>query len=140
MLVPARPYIFKHATLQVDGNDYAPAASTIALVPSTTQSTVEWQGLTPDSTFTDTTTPKTSWALNVTAAQDHAADSFQSYCFDNAGESKVVTIQPQAGSGEPQYTVTVTIVPMQIGGDVDTVQTATASMPVTGQPVKGAAA
>lgn len=139
-LIPVEPYIFKDAVLTIAGNDYAPHASTIALVPSTTQQTVTWQGLTPDAKFSDTTTPETTWALNLTMAQDHTADSLQTYLNDHAGDVEEIVIQPARGSGLPDYTVTATLVPVQIGGDVNTVQTASASMPVTGEPVRGVAA
>lgn len=139
-LIPVQPYIFKDAVLTIAGNDYAPAASTIALIPNTTQQTITWQGLTPDSKFSDTSTPDTSWTLNITMAQDPDDASLHTYMNTHAGDVETIVIQPQRGSGQKQYTVTATIVPVQIGGDVNTVQVAQASMPVTGDPVPGAAA
>lgn len=136
-LVPVQPYIFKDAVLTIDGNDYAPGASTIALVPTTQQTTQKWQGLTPDSSFSDTVTEPPSWVLNITMAQDTDDASLHTYLNTHVGDVESIVIQPKRGSGQKTYTVEATIVPVQIGGDVNTIQTASVSLPVTGQPVPG---
>lgn len=141
-LVPVQPYVFKDAVLEVDADDFASHASTIALVPSTSQETLTWQGLTPDATFKETSAPETAWALNITLAQDWrtAADTLAEYLLEHAGETKTFRIQPKRGSGLRDFTVEAVVVPPQIGGDVKTVQTSTVSLPVNGDPTPGVAA
>ena len=94
--------------------------SSVQFVPST--STVTWKGLTPDATFSDTTTP--SWTCVLSYAQDwETADSLSQYLMDNAGQHRHRRVLPKGtGTGLPSFTADIIIAPGPIGGDVNTVQ------------------
>jgi hypothetical protein len=99
-------------------------------------SQVTWQGLTPASAFSDSTSP--TWVCAIAYAQDWTTtNSLAQYLLTNIGQSKVVVFKPKgATTGAPIFTATVTIVPGPIGGDVNVVQVGTVTMGVIGVPVK----
>lgn len=133
-----QPYVLKDIVLTVEADDYARHVSTARLEPSTTAEKITWHGLSPDAEFSEGGTPETTWALNLTYAQDWDTDnSLSQYLLDNAGETKTVVLQPKAGSGQKTFTVDVVIAPGPIGGDYNTVQTGTVSLNVNGQPAVG---
>lgn len=82
---------------------------------------------------TATGSGSTTWELSGTAVQDFTDPAgFLMYCFDNAGEVVSFTWAPTADSGE--WSGLVTIVALEIGGDVNTRITTDFAFPIQGQP------
>ena len=118
------PLVMKDVTLSLGADDYAAHASAVVFTPSS--STVTWQGLSPEASFTDVTSA--TWTCALTYAQDWtAANSLARYLFDNEGDSVAVTFRPRNGIG-PSFTATVTITPGAIGGTVGAVSEATVTL------------
>lgn len=132
--IAVAPFVLKDVIFQVGTDSYEAHVSSVKFTPST--ETVKWQGLTPSAAFTDTTVP--TWECEIAYAQDWVtANSLAQYLMTNSGTSKVVVFKPQGTTtGKPIFTATLNITPGQIGGDVNTVQTATVTMGVVGAPVK----
>lgn len=133
--IAAAPFVLKDAVFQVGTDSYEAHVSSVKFVPA--QGTVSFQPITPAGTFTDTTSP--TWTCTITYAQDWTTlNSLAQYLMTNAGTKKTVVFKPQGatGAGKPIFTVDLMIAPGDIGGDVNTVQTATVTMGCVGAPVK----
>ena len=92
---------------------------------------MSWNGLTPSATFTFPTA--TTWACKLDYAQDwETANSLSRYLFDNEGGQVEMTFTPKAGG--LGWNVTVFIVPGSIGGQVNSVATASVTLGVVGKP------
>lgn len=84
----------------------------------------------------------TAWTLQGTAIQDFelpAATGFQEYCRANNKAEKPFTWTPNTnygGTTKVQYTGTVQIRAVEIGGEVGKQITTEFSMPVKGEPVR----
>jgi hypothetical protein len=128
-ITPA-PLYFKDAVLEIDGDDYAPAASSATLSPSVSATT--FYGLKPDAMFPESSV---DWTLEVTFVQDwDSASSLSKYLWDNQGSVIAdVTLKPRSGEG-PSFTMDLHIVPGSIGGDTRAHATSTVSLPVKGVP------
>lgn len=138
MKLAVQPHVLKDIVLTIDVDDYARHVSSAQLVPTTSSQKLTWQGLSPDASFSDTSTPETTWALVLNYAQDwDTANSLSEYLLAHAGEVKTIVLQPKAGSGQKTFTVDATIVPGPVGGNVNTVAVGTVSLPVTGEPTPG---
>lgn len=134
-VIAVQPHVLKDMVLTIGLDDYEGHLSSCALVPSTDTPVLRWQGLTPAASFSESGSPTTSWVWNINAAQDwETANSLSQYLFDHAGEVVTVELSPQRGKGKT-FTFECTVVPGQIGGDVNTVAEAAVSMPVDGTPV-----
>lgn len=130
-LLTVQPFTMKDCLMTIETDDYARHVSSVQFVPTTTQTEVEWHGLTPDSDFTDASAPVTKWVCNLGYAQDwETDDSLSEYLQANAGLDKVAVFEPKRGTGT-RFTATVTIVPGPVGGDVRTVAVGTVSMQST---------
>lgn len=139
--IPVAPFVMKDALFKVAADNYEKHVSSILGAPSTTTPTITWQGLTPSAKFSAAGVPETKWVLNVSYAQDwKTANSFSRYLLDHAGQEVEVMVQPQVGTGETTFTMTVTIVPGPFGGDVNSVAVGTVQLPISGEPVPGTAA
>ena len=136
--IAVAPFVLKDALLQIDTDNYEKHVSGLVIAPVT--SPITWQGLTPDSAFSDASNPV--WTCQMDYAQDWTTpNSLAQYLLTNAGQQKVAVFKPLgATTGDPVFTVTILIVPGPIGGAVNTVQTGTVTMGVVGQPVKSEAA
>ena len=118
------PLVMKDVVLSLGADDYAAHASAVTFTPSA--STVTWQGLSPEASFTDVT--NATWTCALTYAQDWtAANSLARYLYENEGDSVVVTFKPRNGIG-PSFTANVTITPGAIGGAVNAVSEATVTL------------
>ena len=128
-ITPA-PLYFKDAVLEIDGDDYAPAASSATLTPSVSSTT--FYGLKEDAMFPESSV---DWTLEVTFVQDwDSATSLSRYLWDNQGSVITgVTLSPRDGSG-PSFTMDLHIVPGSIGGSTRAHATSTVSLPVVGVP------
>lgn len=135
--IAAVPFVLKDAVFSVGTDDYEAHVSSVQFVP--TVQTVTWQSLTPAGSFTDTTSP--SWVCTIAYAQDwKTLNSLAQYLLTNAGLKKTVTFKPQGSTtGSPVFTADVMIAPGPIGGDVNTVQSATVTLGVVGTPAKSTA-
>src|SRR5690349_14728586 len=130
--VAVEPFVLTNVLFAVDADDFAAHVSKVELVPTTP--TVAWKGLAPAGSFNSS--GQSSWVANVDMAQDWTTPgSLARYCFAHQGEKRTVTFQPQAGDGQPAWTVELTLVPPSIGGAVDTVAVSSIAMQVSGQPV-----
>jgi hypothetical protein len=77
---------------------------------------------------------------NLEYAQDRATpESLSNYLLAHVGEEVAAVFVPEAGSGMPSFTATLTVVPGQIGGAVDQVAVSSVSLPST-KPVPGTTA
>lgn len=130
------PFVLKDALLTIGTDNYETNVSTVHFTPTTT--TVTWQGLTPASSFTDTSSP--TWTCELSYAQDwKTTNSLAQYLMSNAGQSKVAVFKPRgAAAGDAIFTATVIIQAGEIGGDVNTVQVGSVTLGVVGAPVKTA--
>lgn len=135
--IAVAPYVLKDALLQIATDNYEKHVSNVLFTPQT--SPVTWQGLTPDSAFSDASNP--IWTCQMDYAQDWTtANSLAQYLLTNAGQQKVAVFKPLGTTtGKPIFTATIIVVPGPIGGAVNTVQVGTVTMGVVGQVVKTAA-
>ena len=134
-IIAALPFVLKDVDLKVGADNYEAHVSGVSFTPSS--SSVTWQGLTPTASFTDAGTA--TWTATLNYAQDwETPNSLASYLLANAGTAKVVVFKPSKaiGAGHPIFTATLNIVAGPIGGDVNTVQTASVTCGVVGVPVR----
>jgi hypothetical protein len=136
-VINVAPFVIKDAVLSIATDQYEKHVSGVLFTPNT--SGITWQGMTPDSAFSDSSNP--TWTCQLDYAQDWTtANSLAQYLLANAGQQKVCVFKPLgATTGKPLFTATLLIVPGPIGGAVNAVQTATVTMGVIGQPVKSVA-
>lgn len=124
------PLVLKDVILQLGTDDFAKHVSNVTFTPSA--STVTWQGLSPDATFTDVATA--TWTCALTYAQDWTATtSLSSYLFENEGETVAATFKPKNGEG-PSFTANLILTPGAIGGAVNSIAEATVTLGVNGRP------
>ena len=128
-ITPA-PLYFKDAVLEIDGDDYAPAASSATLTPSVSATT--FYGLKPDAMFPESSV---DWTLELTFVQDwDSTDSLSKLLWDNQGTViEGAILKPRSGEG-PSFEMDIHIVPGAIGGSTRAHATATVSLPVVGVP------
>lgn len=133
--IAVKPHVLKDIVLRIEEDDYEAHVSSALLSPSTDVPVLKWQGMTPAASFSEAGSVTTDWSFSINAAQDwETADSLTRYLFDNAGQVKPITLTPQRGKGT-SFAFNATIVPSQIGGDVNTVAVSPVTMPVDGTPV-----
>lgn len=131
-----QPHVLKDVLLTIGADDYQAACSSVRLVPTTNTPQVTFQGLTPSATFSEAGSPTTTWAFVITHAQDwETANSLSQFLFENAGQVKTCNLAPINGAGQ-EFTFDATMVPGEIGGDVNTVPVSPVTMPVDGWPIK----
>ncbi|MFJ3392023.1 hypothetical protein [Leifsonia aquatica] len=129
------PILLNDIDLTIGANGYAGSVSSAALVPTT--NIVTFKGMKPGKTYNFPTDP--TWVCNLNFAQDWAtANSLSTYLLEHAGEVVEDCILAPKSGGQA-FKVTLVLVPGQIGGDGDTVATATVSLGVQGAPEKVAA-
>lgn len=125
------PLVMKDVILGLGADSYEKHVSAVTFTPSA--STVTWQGLSPDASFTDVT--NATWTVAIEVVQDwEQVDSLCRYLFENEGEHVEATFKPRSGSG-PSFTGTVIITPGAIGGAVNAVATQSVTLGLEGRPV-----
>jgi hypothetical protein len=137
--IASAPLILKDARFIVAADSYEASVSNVTFTPSA--STVTWQGLTPSSLFTGTTTA--TWSASITFHQDWSTtNSLSQYLLANEGKTIVVKFIPQTAltGTVPTFTATVIVTPGQIGGDLNQVMTAQVQLGVVGKPILSVAA
>ena len=127
--IAVAPFLLTDVTLLVGTDNYEAHVSTVSFEPSS--SVVNWNGLTPASSFSFGTNPV--WVCNLTYAQDWTTpNSLSAYLFAQAGTEKAVEFVPVNGGATIE--ATLIIQPGAIGGDVNAVATASVSLGVKGKP------
>lgn len=133
--IAVKPHVLKDVVMSIGTDDYEGHVSSALLSPAATTPQLQWQGLTPSASFSESGSTTVAWTFAINAAQDwETANSLSQYLFDHVGEVKTVSLSPQRGVGKT-FTFDVTIIPGQIGGDVNTVAVAPVTMNVDGVPV-----
>lgn len=134
--IDVKPLVLKDVFLKIAADNYEKHVSGVMWVPSSPTST--WQGLTPSASFSDTGTATYVCTLNY--VQDwETEDSLSQYLHEHEGETIEMVFTPVKGSGKKTFTADVTIVPGQIGGEVNAYATTSVSLGST-KPVIGVAA
>lgn len=131
--IAVQPIILNDVVLSIGSDSYEAHVSTVRFDP--TSNVVRWKGMTPTSVHAFPTTSE--WSCTLTYAQDwQTTNSLSAYLLANEGKSIVVTFKPKkpASGTSPTVTATILIAPGSIGGDLDTVATATVTLGVSGKP------
>jgi len=128
--VAVAPFVLKDTVFTVGGTDQFEAhCSQIEFAPST--STLQWQGLTPSASFTDSSSP--SWSATLSVAQDWTTPgSLSQYLFQHQGETIDVTFVTNDGAGT--WAASLIIAPGSVGGQVNAYAVQTVNLGVSGQP------
>lgn len=134
--IAVKPLVLKDVTLTIGTDGYQKHVSGVTFTPSSSQ--VTWQGLTPDSSFTDS--GAATWTVGLNYVQDwETANSLSQYLFDNEGETVEMVFAPRAGAGKKTFTANVSITPGAIGGEVNSYATTSVTLGCD-KPVIGTAA
>lgn len=131
--IAVAPIILKDVLLRFTGvgsatgtGDFEKHVSQVEFTPAF--STVTWQGLNPDSTFSKTTTA--TWSVTLAYAQDwETTDSLSTFLYENEGEELACVFEPVTGAAG--WEATVQVAPGAIGGTVNTVAVATVTLGCT---------
>lgn len=120
----------KGGTLTLDALPFASQSTNVRLVPKTDEDGESVEVLSGETIEPDDVT---DWTLNVTAIQDFDDPAgFVAFALENAGQVVPFTWKPNATGVE--YTGTVKVRPVEIGGDVNSRNTTEAEWPVTTGP------
>lgn len=132
--IEVKPIVLRDCLLTITfpestANDYAKHVSGVTFTP--TSSNVSWNGLTPDATFTQPT--NTTWTEQLDYAQDwETDDSLSMVLYEHEGERVVMLFEPKKGG--LGWEADVYIAPGAIGGQVNSVATASVTLGVDGKP------
>jgi hypothetical protein len=119
-------------TLTLGTTDFGSQLSNVALVPTTTSTDGTPTLGDPEPSPEETTT----WSLKGSAVQDWAADAgFITYCFENAGEEVVFSWVPDTAL-DVEYTGTVKVRALDIGGDIAKQNASSFEFVVVGDPAR----
>ncbi len=120
----------KSGTLLLDALPFATQATNVNLSPDTDEEGDPVEVLSGDTIEADDVT---TWSLNITAIQDFDDQAgFVAFCLSEAGNVVPFSWKPNAAGVE--YAGTVKIRPVEIGGDVASRLTTSASFPVVTGP------
>lgn len=126
----------KNGTLTIDAVAFATQATNVRLEPSTDEVGDPIEVLSGDEIAAD---DETTWALVIEAVQDFDdVDGFVRFALDNAGSSVPFVWRPNSTSTN-QFTGTVKVRPVVIGGDINVRLATTAEWPLVGAPTPGTA-
>jgi hypothetical protein len=137
-VIDARPFIMRNSIISFATDDFAKAVSTATITPS--NGITAWPALKTGAVYTFP--QATTWTLELTYAQDWSAEtSLSRYLFDHKGQTVDFVLNADdttgmtPGVGSTTWTGTAAIAPGAVGGDVDSVATATVSLGILGEPV-----
>lgn len=134
--IEVKPLVLKDVLLKIAADNYEKHVSGVMWVPSSP--TASWQGLVPAASFTDTGTA--TYQLTLNYVQDwETDDSLAQYLHEHEGQTVEMVFTPVKGTGKKTFTADVTIVPGQIGGEVNAYATTSVTLGST-KPVIGTAA
>lgn len=137
MPAPTGPFVYKDATLTVEGTAYANQATKARLVPDTPIQSV--RTLVPDGQVQDVDSPL--WTFELAGLQINIAGGLAKALRDaTPGDELEIVLLPQAGSGMPQATFTALAIPVAFGDEQGKYATIDTVLPVIGQPVFGTSA
>lgn len=120
----------KAGTLTLDALPFATQATNVNLSPDTDEEGDPLEVLSGDTIEPDDVT---TWTLNITAIQDFDdAAGFVRFCLANAGDVVPFSWKPNAAG--VTFAGDVKIRPVEIGGDVNTRLTTSATFPLIGEP------
>lgn len=126
--IAVAPIVMKNVNLLVPTDNYAAHVSSVTITP--TAPTFSWAGL-AGNTFNGV--GAATWVCAMEYAQDWSTlNSLSQYLHENEGEIITVDFEPVAGGAG--WTVPLIVVPGAIGGAVNTVATASVSLPCTAKP------
>lgn len=121
----------KGGTLTLDALPFATQATNVRLVPETEEQGEAVEVLSGDALAGDEVT---NWTLVIEAIQDFDDPAgFSKFCFDNAGDAVPFAWDPNATG--PSFTGSVKIRAIEVGGPVNTRNSAEVELPVVGTPV-----
>lgn len=133
--IAVNPKVLKNHSVTIGGTDYGPAVKSIKFPHSSNIST--WKGGTPDSVFTDVSSPTYTCTMDI--AQDLAtATSLLNYLLAHKGETVTLVWKPDATLA---LTVTAQVIldAPDLGGDIDAWLESSLTHAVVGVPVLAAA-
>lgn len=112
------------------GTEFACQATNVTLSPENSEDGDPIEVLCGDSIAA---VQKEAWLLKIAAVQDFdSVDGFVMYCFENAGQIVDFSWTPNETSGT--WSGQVTVVAVEIGGDVGVRLTTEAEFPINGRP------
>lgn len=122
------PYALNGATIKIGTNTFDQAISSGTIVPSS--STAYVKGLS-GLVFPYTTVP--TWVCNLKFMQDlKTSGSLQNFLLANSGQTVTIVFTLAPGTtGSPVITISATLVPAQIGDDMDKLAEASVSFACT---------
>lgn len=130
--IPVKPFVLKDVELLIGADDYAAHVSRVQFTNA--RQTVTWQGLSPDASFSDSSSP--TWQAVLDYAQDwETPNSLSRYLMANDGQTKTAKFKPRKGVGLPAFTADVIIAAGPIGGQGQAVQVGSVTLGVVGAPV-----
>jgi hypothetical protein len=122
--MPFSPLFMKDCTFEIEGTDYAGELSSVRFAAASSQ--VEYKGLKKGSKYTESTDP--SYTCVTAYAQDwENATSWSNALIELSGTTQLVTFKPKA-AGTVGFTANLSIVPGDIGGEVDAYATSTVTL------------
>lgn len=126
----------KGGTLTLDAIPFATQATNVRLEPNTDEVGDPIETLSGDEL---SASDETSWTLVIEAIQDFDdVEGFVRFALDNAGDLVPFVWRPNSTSTN-QFTGTVRVRPVVIGGDVNKRLPTTANWPLQGDPTPGTA-
>jgi hypothetical protein len=129
MTAPTGAYVVRNATVTIDSTDYANQCTKAVLTPETPIQTI--RTMVPDGVVQDV--DSTAWTLELSGIQDWTnSTGLADKLNDGAGTSVTLVLVPRAGSGKPNATCTVTLLPVSFGGEQGKFATFEVKIPVTG--------
>lgn len=137
MPAPTGAFVYKDATLTVEGTAYANQATKARLVPDTPIQSV--RTLVPDGQVQDVDSPL--WTFELAGLQINVTGGLAKALRDaSPGDELEIVLLPQAGSSMPQATFTALAIPVPFGDEQGKFATIDTVLPVIGQPVFGTSA
>lgn len=127
--VPAKPFFMHKVTVKIGDDTFEEALSTIRLVPTTPRATFKGLG---GNVHKFIGTP--AWVCNATFAQDLKSAASLHKTIGRAEPGTPLDLELTAQDGGDTVKVTILTEPTDIGGDIDTVPTASVPLEVDGQP------
>jgi hypothetical protein len=133
--IAVKPIVLRDVRVRIDADNFEDAVSSVTFTPNST--VVTWQGGTPKSTHSDTTTP--TWTATIEFAQDwENPKSLSRYLYANGGTKKDMEFAPQGGLAKATFNSTISIADGAIGGAIGAFATSSVTMGAT-RPVIGTA-
>jgi len=125
----SNPLFLKSATITVSGVDYADLITNVVFTPTTP--TLTHKGI---SGKVASSVGATEWTVTFDYAQSYdTAGSLALKLFNDAGKTATAVFKPEA-AGAATITATVTLLPGNLGGAIDSAATSSVTLPIDGKP------